>query len=91
MEKRKRVYRPISDLEYDFAELLASRLPLVVAREKFDHLWDEVNEAAAVAVSSPQAGSYLGLLKRMQHTYESRYTENCRLNGRRVTYEPGNE
>ena len=57
----------------DFTDLMASRLPVTVAREKFERLWDEANTVAAQLVGTVQGGPYLALLKRMHETFENHY------------------
>lgn len=82
MGKTELVRRPAGDLEFDFAELLAARLPLSIANEKFERLWDEVNSVAAGVVLQPEVNDYIALLKRMHSAYESRYRANVHVRGR---------
>jgi hypothetical protein len=65
--------RPPEAIENDFTDLMASRLPITVAREKFERLWDEANSVAARLVSSEQGKPYLVLLRRMHEAFESHY------------------
>ncbi len=81
--------RPVGDMEKDFLELLASRLPLAIASEKFERLWDEVNSAAASVISYPEVNGYIALLKRMQGAYESQYRGSTHMNGLRATPRTG--
>jgi hypothetical protein len=60
-------------IEKDFADLIASKLPVTLAREKFERLWDETNSVAARLVASEQGRPYLSLLRRMHETFESQY------------------
>lgn len=85
MEKIEVVRRTAGDMENDFLELVASRLPLAIASEKFERLWDEVNSAAASVISSPEVNRYIALLIRMQGVYESHYRAGLHLNGLRAT------
>lgn len=68
-------------IDKDFADLMASKLPGTVARDKFERLWDETNAIAAQTVLTPQGQKYLALLKRMHQTFESRYPESGPING----------
>jgi len=72
-------------MENDFVELVAARLPLAIASEKFESLWDEVNLAAAGVISRPEVNRYIALLIRMQGVYESKYRGSMHLNGRGAT------
>lgn len=81
--------RPVGDMEKDFVELLASRLPLAIASEKFERLWDEVNMAAASVISYPEVDGYIALLIRMQGVYESQYRGRTHMNGLRATPRAG--
>jgi len=65
-------FRPIAEIEKDFTDVLASRLPAVVLREKLELLWDEANIAAGEFVLTAHAAPYLSLLNRMQETFERR-------------------
>ncbi|WP_246279148.1 hypothetical protein [Paraburkholderia ultramafica] len=65
----------MEEIEKDFADLVASRLPVWIAREKFELLWDETNLVAARLVFTTEGESYISLLKRMHETFESRYAE----------------
>ena len=60
-------------IDKDFTDLMASRLSVTVAREKFERLWDEANAVAAQLISTEQGGPYLTLLKRMHETFENHY------------------
>ena len=60
-------------IEKDFTDLMASRLPVTLAREKFERLWDETNGAAAQLVSTERGRPYLALLRRMHETFENHY------------------
>lgn len=60
-------------IDQDFKDLMASRLPVTVAREKFERLWDEANSLAAQLVGTERGGPYLALLKRMHETFENHY------------------
>ena len=77
--------RSVADMENDFVELVASRLPFAIASEKFERLWDEVNLAAASVISSPEVNGYIALLIRMQGVYELHYRGSMHMNGRRAT------
>ncbi len=65
-------FRPVTEIERDFATVLVSHLPAIVIRERLEPLWDEANIAAGELVLTTQAASYLSLLKRMQATFEKR-------------------
>jgi hypothetical protein len=65
--------RAAEAIEKDFADLMASRLPVTVAREKFERLWDEANTLAAQLVSTERGRPYLSLLRRMHETFEGHY------------------
>jgi hypothetical protein len=67
--------RSVTEIERDFADLMAARLPATVAREKFERLWDETNSIAAERVPSALGEAYVLLLKHMHETFESRYRE----------------
>lgn len=73
--------RSIESFEEDFAKLLASPLPVAIAREKLERLWDEVNIAAAQLVLTQHVDPYLTLLKRMQQAFEFRYNPSRPENG----------
>jgi hypothetical protein len=60
-------------IERDFVDLMASRLPVTLAREKFERLWDETNGVAARLVSTERGRPYLSLLRRMHETFENHY------------------
>jgi hypothetical protein len=49
--------------------MTARQLPRVVALEKFDSLWDEVDRAATSASATGGIMEYVALLKDMQHWY----------------------
>lgn len=68
-----RPIRSIDEIERDFVDLMAARMPATIAREKFERLWDETNTIAAQRVMSAQGDAYITLLKRMHETFESRY------------------
>jgi hypothetical protein len=57
----------------DFADLMASKLAVTPAREKFERLWDEANSLAAQLVGTEQGAPYLALLKHMHETFENHY------------------
>ena len=65
-------FRPITEIERDFASVLVSRLPAIVLREKLEYLWDEANIAAGELVLTAQAAPWLSLLRRMQDTFDKR-------------------
>ena len=88
MEKIELVRRSVEDIEDDFVQLVASRLPLLIASEMFERLWDEVNSAAASVISCPEVNAYIALLIRMQGVYESHYRANTHMNGLRATPQP---
>ncbi|SDH78839.1 hypothetical protein [Paraburkholderia phenazinium] len=69
-------------IEKDFMDLMASRLPVTVAREKFERLWDEVNTSAAQLVGTERGSPYLALLKRMHETFENHYRGGPQRQGR---------
>jgi hypothetical protein len=85
MEKIEVIRRPVGDMENDFVDLVASRLPLAIASEKFERLWDEVNSAATSLMSCPEVNRYVALLIRMQGVYESQYIGSTHMNGRHAT------
>ncbi|MEM5318306.1 hypothetical protein [Paraburkholderia sp. JHI869] len=58
MEKIEMVRRSAGDMENYFLELVASRLPLSIAREKLEHLWDAVNSAVSSVISSLEGYGY---------------------------------
>jgi hypothetical protein len=60
-------------IDKDFTDLMASRLPVTVAREKFERLWDETNSLAAQLVGTERGRPYLTLLRRMHETFENHY------------------
>ena len=49
--------------------MTAHHLPRVIALEKFDVLWDEVNRAATSQSATANITDYIALLKEMQHWY----------------------
>jgi hypothetical protein len=65
-------YRPITEIEKDFTDAQASRLPAILIREKLERLWDEANIAASGLLSTALAEPYLGLLKNMEETFQKR-------------------
>ena len=62
-------FRPITEIEKDFTDVRAYRLPALMVREKLEQLWDEANIAAGELVLTVQAAPYVSLLKRMQDTF----------------------
>lgn len=76
--------RPIAEIELDFANLLVSRLPVAIARDKFERLWDEANAVAGQLVLTSQVTPYLALLQRMHDAFESRYAQRRMTNGNAV-------
>lgn len=60
-------------IDNDFTDLMASRLSVNVAREKFERLWDETNTVAAQLVGTERGSPYLALLKHMHETFENHY------------------
>jgi hypothetical protein len=73
--------RSLEEIERDFAELLASRLPNAIVHDQGERLWDETNEIAVRAIETPHVAPCLDLLKRMQATLESRYGEGSATTG----------
>jgi len=61
--------RSAAELRLAFKTMTAHHLPRVVALEKFDSLWDEVNRAATSASATVGITEYIALLKEMQHWY----------------------
>lgn len=57
------------ELRMAFKIVTAHAMSRVVVLEKFDTLWDEVNQAAALMASTPQLTEYVALLKEMQRWY----------------------
>jgi hypothetical protein len=68
-------------IDKDFAELIASKMPMDAARDKFERLWDEANAIAAQTVHTVEGQRYISLLKRMHQTFESRYAVDSAING----------
>jgi hypothetical protein len=68
-------------IDSDFADLMASKLPVAVARDKFERLWDEANAIAAQLVLTPEGPRYVSLLKRMHQMFESQYSLRGPING----------
>jgi hypothetical protein len=63
--------RSAAELRLAFKTMTAYPLPRVLALEKFDSLWDEVNRAAAMAMPATAVlREYIVLLKEMQDWYE---------------------
>ena len=77
-------FRPVAEIEQDFADLLASHLPLAIARDKLERLWDETNIAAAQLMPTTQMAPYISLLNRMQDALETRYHKRRSINGNTV-------
>ncbi len=73
--------RSAQAIDRDFEDLIASRLPGTIARDKFERLWDETNAVAAEMVLTAQGQPYISLLKRMHQTFESRYPGGTPTNG----------
>jgi uncharacterized lipoprotein len=46
-EEKTHLNRSISSMERDFLAIQSSKLPIDIAREKFERLWDKVGAAAA--------------------------------------------
>ncbi|CAE6763400.1 hypothetical protein R69927_01034 [Paraburkholderia domus] len=63
------VHRSAAELRLAFKTLTAHHLPRVVALDKFDSLWDEVNRAATSASATAGITEYVALLKEMQLWY----------------------
>lgn len=61
--------RSAAELRLAFKTMTAHHLPRVVALEKFDSLWDEVNRAATSASATVGITEYIALLNEMQHWY----------------------
>lgn len=57
------------------------KMPMALAREEFERLWDEVNSIAAVLIATSSVTPYLALLHRMQAMFETRFTDRPRVNG----------
>ncbi|MEJ0004235.1 MAG: hypothetical protein WDN30_13040 [Pararobbsia sp.] len=55
--------RTPAEIEYDFIELLASRLPTDVAKREFEILWDESNAALIARLGTAEGEHYLDLLR----------------------------
>ncbi|RKT26404.1 hypothetical protein B0G69_2149 [Paraburkholderia sp. RAU2J] len=68
-------------IDQDFADLMASKMPSAVARDKFERLWDEVNAIAVKTVHTAEGQRYISLLKRMHQTFEDRYPVGGVVNG----------
>jgi hypothetical protein len=63
--------RSAAELKLAFKTMTAHRLPRVLALEKFDALWDEVNRAAAAAMLATDAlPEYVALLQEMRSWYK---------------------
>jgi len=73
--------RSLEDIERDFAELLASRLPSAIVHDQVERLWDEANEIAVRAIETPQVAPCLDLLKRMQAMLKRHYLEGSVTTG----------
>jgi hypothetical protein len=73
--------RSLEVVEGDFYDLVESRVPVVLACEIFERLWDEVNSIVAQDVSATSVTPYILLLKRMQELFDARYLDRLRING----------
>ncbi|KNH06894.1 hypothetical protein BRCH_01823 [Candidatus Burkholderia brachyanthoides] len=56
-------FRPIEAIERDFVEAHTATLPPQPALDKFERLWDEVNDAAASLLPDESGMPYLALLR----------------------------
>jgi hypothetical protein len=80
-DKASRPARSAEAIDRDFADLMASKMPGPVARDKFETLWDEANSIAAQTVHMIEGQEYIALLKRMHATFEDRYPSDSVTNG----------
>lgn len=80
-ENPPRPERSVEAIDRDFADLIASRLPTVEVRDKFERLWDEASSIAAQTVETPEGQRYISLLKRMHQTFKSHYRTGAVVNG----------
>ncbi|ACC70945.1 hypothetical protein Bphy_1763 [Paraburkholderia phymatum STM815] len=61
--------RSAEELSFAFSELLAQPLSRPEAAARFEHLWNEVNDAAQSCVDSDAAFSYIALLQSMDQRW----------------------
>lgn len=73
--------RSLKAIEADFDGLVESQMPIALAREEFERLWDEVNLIAALLIATSSVTPYLALLQRMQEMFETRFADRPRVNG----------
>lgn len=71
----RRPSRPPEEIERDLADLMASPLPVSIARDEFERLWDETNALAARLVPTAEGEPYISLLKRMHEAFSQHYGE----------------
>ncbi len=70
--------RTPAEIEYDFIELLASRLPTDVAKREFEILWDESNAALIARLGTAEGEHYLDLLRAMHARFVALYGDPAR-------------
>lgn len=72
-----KVPRSAEAIEKDFLDLMMSGIPVDIARDKFERLWDETNALAASWMMTEQGHPYIALLKRMHAAFAERYPRHA--------------
>lgn len=72
-----KVPRSAEAIEKDFLDLMMSGIPVDIARDKFERLWDETNALAASWMMTEQGHPYIALLKRMHAAFAKRYPRHA--------------
>jgi hypothetical protein len=61
--------RSAEELSFAFSVLLTQPLSRPEAAERFENLWDEVNQAAQSCADGDAAFHYVALLQKMDHSW----------------------
>ena len=65
--------RTVEEIESEFSGILHQHWPPVVARQRFEVIWDEVNVAATTTLGNAEGSAYVALLSRMQYEFDKQY------------------
>jgi hypothetical protein len=67
--------REVDEIEAEFEGMLSQRWSADVARQRFEVIWNEVNDAAVCALGSDAGVAYIALLGRMQKAFDLQYRD----------------
>jgi hypothetical protein len=70
MSETAGTHRPAEAIERDFLDVRAATLPFQVSADKFERLWDEINDAAASLLPDEDGMPYLALLRQLQDEFD---------------------